>query len=388
MKYLSFIVLSIILLTIQSCDDDGNIYYANPDKNIAGTVKGDMTLKSGETYNLDGALIVPNGQILRIGPGAKVIAQSKESYIAIAQGGKIYAQGTDDDPIILTSRIKEPGNWGGIVICGKASTNKTSLPTDPGGSLGDRTFSKGTTPIKAEVSDLYYGGYNVDDDNSGIITYVRVEYSGYSYNDEKQFNGFSFFGVGSGTTVNNISSYNSADDGIEFFGGYLNADYIVSIGSGDDGIDFCDGWSGKGNYWYSYNSQKSGIEGSNNETYTDATPTTNANISHITVYKMGEYPWYLKDGAGKQTISDIIIGGLPSNTGEAYFFYKEEDAMIVKNLTYISFSNVKFVGNMGNNSKEIPGLKLAEAETSGAGSYTDTTTYEPDWVKSWAKPAE
>lgn len=379
--------MALIVVVIFSCDDNDNVYYANPSKNIAQSISGDMTLMKDNVYELDGVLMVTNGQILRIEQGVRVEAKSKESYIAVAQGGKIYAQGSKEKPIVLTSINKEPGSWGGLVICGKATTNITSIPNS-NGSLSEREFTESYIPIKAEVGDLYYGGFNQNEDNSGIISFVRVEYGGYSYSDEKQFNGFSFFGVGSGTKVNNISSYKSGDDGIEFFGGYLDADYVVSIGSGDDGIDFCNGWSGKGNYWYCYDSKMSAIEGSNNETYSDATPVTNANINHVTLYKMGEHPWYLKDGAGSQNVNDLLIGGLPEELNDFYFYYKEEDKMIKKNLNKISFNNVEFFGSIENRKKKINDLKVKEASTSGAGSYTDKNTLEPDWVGSWAVPED
>ena len=177
----------------------------------------------------------------------------------------------------MTCDVADYGQWGGLVICGKA-------PVNTGEGL-------------SEVGNLPYGGDDATD-NSGSIEYLRVEYTGYIFTDEKQFNGVSFFGVGSGTTVDYVSSYMGNDDGIEFFGGAVSASHLVSINSQDDGIDFADGWAGTGEYWYAVDSKKSGIEGSNNGNDGSATPMTNATIKNATVVGMGEKPWYLKEGAG------------------------------------------------------------------------------------------
>ena len=221
--------------------------------------------------------------------------------------GKINVNGTATDPVVMTCSDKTPGSWGGLVICGKAPTNKADA-----GTAG------------AEVSGLPYGG-TVADDNSGSITYLRVEYTGFNYSDTKQFNGVSFFGVGSGTTVDYLASYNGKDDGIELFGGTVNASHLVSVGSDDDGIDYADGWSGTGEYWIAINSTKSGIEGSNNGDDGAATPMTNATLKNVTVYGMGEKPYYLKEGAGKVNVDNIVIGGLVDTKQQPMFYADSDD---------------------------------------------------------------
>jgi len=376
---LSFIILCLSVVWLMACEDSVESYELNPE-NIAGIIRNEVNLSSGQSYLLDGALIVENGGRLNIEPGVMVVAKGgTDSYIAIAQGGQIFAQGTEEAPIVLTSDQKYPGAWGGLVICGRAPTNLSST---------------GSGVVKAEVTGLPYGGSD-DEDNSGILSFVRVEYSGLSYDDEHQFNGFSFFGVGSATSIRNISSYCSADDGIEFFGGYLNADYVVAINSGDDGLDFTDGWQGQGRFWYAYNSTKSGIEGSNNENGENIGPTTSAYLSDITVYKMGEYPWFLKDGSGSQHVDNLVIGGLTDNVGHDYFYYivpigNTGDMETHKRILSgeISFTNVRFINlGIGNESKTSGSLSVSEnASVVGAGQWEDEENLAPAWLGDWATP--
>ena len=363
MKKLQFLFVSLMVLAFASCnDEDDPVNPIDPD-NIAGTITSDVTMDASETYNLSGALIIAEGGSLTIPAGTKIIAEGgSTSYIAVAQGGEIFVEGTATDPVIMTSTVKEAGSWGGLVLCGKAPVN-----TGEGGI--------------SEVGNLPYGGDDAND-SSGSLKYLRVEYTGYVFTNEKQFNGVSFFGVGAGTTVDYVSSYMGNDDGIEFFGGTVNASHLVSIGSNDDGIDFADGWNGTGNYWYSLNSAKSGIEGSNNGTDGSATPMTNATINNITVYGMGEKPWFLKEGAGTQTIDNIVIGGLVAGKGQAYFYTSSDDSDF--DASRITITNAKFVDmGIGNTVKAVDGVSLTESETAtGAGNGVDM----PDWASSWAAP--
>ena len=324
-----------------------------------GDVTNDMTLDANNIYVLSGAVVVKAGASLTIPAGTVIIASEVSAtdtdvrYIAVEQGAKIFVNGTADAPVVMTCEKTEAEAWGGLVICGKAPTNKANS-----GSAG------------AEVSGLAYGG-DVADDNSGKISYLRLEYTGYKYTNEKEFNGLSLFGVGSGTTVEYVVSYKGGDDGMEFFGGTVNASYLVSFESGDDGIDFADGWSGTGMNWMSINSAKSGIEGSNNGDNGAATPMTNATLKNLSVFGMGEKPFYLKEGAGKMNIDNIVIGGLADNKGQAYFYTSSKDTDAAARITAgdIVITNVKFdqMGT-GNTIKAVSGLSFTEkSDATGAG---------------------
>ncbi len=334
----------------------------NLGKSSAGTfeISDDVELNAANNYKLLGKLVVKDGGSLTIPAGTVIEAKGGQiSYIAVAQGGQIFINGTADAPVVMTCDTKIKGDWGGLVICGKAPTNKSNA------SAG------------AEVSGLSYGG-NVADDNSGVIKYLRVEYTGYNYTEEKQFNGVSFFGVGSGTEVDYLVSYMGKDDGIEFFGGTVNAFHLVSVGSDDDGIDFADGWSGKGEYWFSMNSTKSGIEGSNNGDNGAATPMTDATLKHLTVYGMGEKPFYLKEGSGKMNIDDIVIGGLVEGKSHPYFYADADDADANARIAAgdVVVTNCKFE-NIGDHAKSVSGLTVGESSSAtGAGNGIS----KPDWM--------
>lgn len=372
MKNIILIIATLLLLV--ACDSEESTYVLDP-QNIAGVIRSAVDLDSKETYYLDGELIVEFGGILNIPAGTTIIVKGNtKSFVAVARGGKIYARGSAASPIVFTSDVNQAGSWGGLVICGRSVTN---------------LMGNTNTPIQAEVTDMLYGG-NEYDDNSGELSYVRVEYSGYSYDDDKQFNGFSFFGVGSETVIDHIASYESLDDGIEFFGGNVEARFLVSINSHDDGIDFTDGWNGKGQYWYAYNSAKSGVEGSNNDNNGAVSPSTSATLSDITVYKMGERPWYLKKGAGSQTINNLVIGGLSDNSGDAYFYFEDQDVSTIANVNNgkVTFSNVNFINRGLGNDTDASGSLLitTNASATGAGQWTDDITLAPAWAGAWCQP--
>ena len=332
-----------------------------------GDITTDLELDANNIYILDGAVIVKNGASLTIPAGTVIIASevtpanTDVRYIAVEQGAKINVNGTADAPVVMTCAKQEAEAWGGLVICGYAPTNKADA-----GNAG------------AEVSGLSYGG-DVADDNSGNLTYLRLEYTGYKYTDTKEFNGLSLFGVGSGTTIDYVVSFKGGDDGMEFFGGTVNASHLVSVDSEDDGIDFADGWNGTGEYWISINSTKSGIEGSNNGDNGAATPMTDATLKNLTVYGMGEKPFYLKEGAGKMNIDNIIIGDLVESKTQAFFYTSSDDATAATRIAAgdIVITNAKFVDMKTGQSKSVTGLTVTEntnAIGAGAG------TAKPDWL--------
>lgn len=312
MKKLILSMLAIATLTFTSCSDDNEENNNNGiilnENDLRGSLESgqEATLDPSKVYLLNGPFIVKAGAKLTIPAGTVIKATEALAgdtngvrYIAVAQGGQIFINGTASNPVVMTSNKAVPASsdWGGLVICGKADTNK-------GGSTGQTA--------QAEVSDLTYGG-TVANDNSGVIKYLRLEYTGYAYNSTKEFNGLSLFGVGSGTTIEYVQAYKNGDDGIEFFGGTVNGKYLISLDSEDDAIDFADGWAGTGEYWYIKNTAKAGIEGSNNGDNGAATPVTNATLRNISIVKGtsagSEHGMYIKEGGGKWNCQNIYIDG-------------------------------------------------------------------------------
>ncbi len=198
---------------------------------IGGTLSENLTLSTGNEYNLTSGLIVPEGITLTIEPGVIVRANtSSDVYVAIQQGGVINAEGTSSNPIVFTSNsaTPNPGDWGGLIVLGRAPINSVVG--------GDATST-------SEIGGLPYGG-SIADDDSGIIRYVRIEYSGGAADAASENNGFSFYGVGSGTTIDFIQAFEGADDGVEFFGGTVNASHISVVGAQDDSVDWTEGFTG------------------------------------------------------------------------------------------------------------------------------------------------
>ena len=307
MKNLLLSALAIAVLTFTSCsreeesDNNNNTVTINPADFKGELLAGQSaTLDPTQVYNLTGSFIVRGGATLTIPAGTRIEATGgTASYIAIAQDGLLYVNGTSTNPVIMTSgnTVKATGDWGGLVICGRANTNK-------GGSTGQTATS--------EVGDLTYGGTE-NTDSSGVIRYLRVEYTGAAFNATKEFNGVSLFGVGSGTVFEYVQAYKSGDDGIEFFGGAVNPRYLIALHSEDDAVDFADGFSGTIDYVFIKDVAKAGVEGSNNGDNGAATPTTNATLKNFTILKGSlagsEHGMYLKEGAGMWDCQNIYIDG-------------------------------------------------------------------------------
>ena len=177
----------------------------------------DLSLEAGQTYTLNGGVHVKSGATLTIPAGTKIVAQYDDvvDYLLIEQGAKINANGSAENPIVMTCDREEPGAWGGLHICGYAHTNAS-------GGVGS-----------SEIGAASYGGDN-DADNSGTLRYIRLEYTGYAFDEEHEANGVSFYGVGNGTTVEYLQAYKGSDDGFEFFGGSVNVKHMVD----NNGTDF------------------------------------------------------------------------------------------------------------------------------------------------------
>lgn len=251
MKSKFLLILSIITFVIVGCESDDTADIVINDNsvttinnnsgggggsnvvNLSGVYTQDLTLESGTQYIVTGPVLMANGTTLTIPAGMTVRAQpvGVNAYIAIQQGAKINAVGSSVNPIILTSNASSPssGNWGGLVICGKAPINSTA----------DGSTATSTT----EVGGLSYGG-NTADDNSGSLQYVRIEYAGGAIDGNSELNGLSLYAVGNTTIIDYVQIYEGSDDGVEFFGGTVNASHISVVNAEDDSIDWTEGYTG------------------------------------------------------------------------------------------------------------------------------------------------
>lgn len=387
---LMFALLAATPSVFMACSDkDDPIEIIDNDirTNLKGEVKDgeNLVLESG-TYKLTGPLIVNAGGKLTIKPGVIVEATpfsdgEEIRYIAVAQGGQILADGTKEQPIVFTATNKVQQAWGGIVICGKAPINK------------------GNT-ANAEVSGLPYGG-TVANDNSGILKYARIEYSGYAYNAEKEFNGLSMFGVGNGTTIEYVQVHEGSDDGFEWFGGTVNTKYLVATANEDDQFDWTEGWNGTNENWYGKEASSKGnrgIEADNNSNDHLANPISNPTIKNLTLIgrgQTGSEPQAMKLRVGtKASIDNVVL----SNWSVGFDVEHDEGIGYVADgslkVTNVKFDNVetKSKGKKTSPGKDdagndIPGESVDvsaiytenEAAT-GAGNGTDMPTWAEGWT--------
>jgi hypothetical protein len=358
-------------------DDDTEIQAQEltPD-NFKGTISSgkNLTLDASKTYYLTGIVTVEDGATLTIPQGTKFIANGgTASYIIVYRGGKIYANGTASNPIVFQGINHTPGEWGGLVILGKATSNRSAS--------GESTSELGQKP---------YGGME-NADNSGSLTYVIIKDSGAKFNTEKEFNGLSLFGVGSGTKIDNIYIENGGDDGIEFFGGAVNASNIVVNGVGDDSFDWTEGWSGTGTNWYGKRRASAingepgnrGIEADNQDTNPDALPISNPTLKNITVVgsKEGEESQGAKLRAGTNgNIDNLVIAnfktGLDIETNGSVTWFNKGGK-----LTNVRFVNVdvESVGNSGTGkvpiSADVSKAYTKNQTATGAGNGADIPTW-------------
>jgi len=190
---------------------------------LNGNINTTTTLTADKIWTLKGYVYVTDGAKLIIQPGTKIISDvAEKGALCIERGAQIIAEGTAQKPIVFTSGKadgeKAPGDWGGIVILGRATTNRATEPTIEGG-IG-RAF-----------------GGTLDIDNSGILKYVRIEYAGVAAMPNSEINALTLGGVGSGTVIENVQTIYANDDAFEFFGGTVNAKNLYAFATADDDFD-------------------------------------------------------------------------------------------------------------------------------------------------------
>lgn len=387
-----------------SCGDKEDIGVSDDDSTegttvLSGEISEDLTLSANTSYSLDGALVVNEGATLYIEEGVKITAvyDDLEDYILIKQGAKINAQGTASDPIVMTSESQVAGAWGGIHICGYATTNLS------------------TTGV-SEIGNAPYGGDD-DTDNSGTLRYIRLEYTGFAFDEETESNGVTFYGVGNGTTVEYLQAYRGADDGFEFFGGTVNVKYLIATSCSDDAFDWTEGWRGKGQFLIAYHEAENELgyvcdcllEADNNGDDNSASPMSHPVLSNLTL--VGNNSSTKTDGvmlkAGTQVeLYNTII------TGKTYPIYTKtsvtEDALVsgASILDYITmtgevyaavgtYSNDAFIASENNSTDYVNELTNNYYGTVAGGStpsdsfftsadYKGAISTDNDWAAGWS----
>ncbi|RIV70666.1 multidrug transporter [Flagellimonas aequoris] len=341
---------------------------------LSGVYTEDLTLETGKNYILTGSTIMASGTTLTIPAGTTIKAQAAGTsvYLAISQGAQIIADGNAANPIVFTSAASNPsaGDWGGLILLGRAPINSVT----------------GTATSTSEIGNLPYGG-NQSDDNSGILRYVRVEYSGGAADGQSENNGFSFYGVGNGTIVEYIEALEGDDDGLEFFGGTVDVRYVLVVNAADDSIDWTEGFSGSVTDAYVIQGDGIGDEAFEcdgfNTDYTNATGTfSNPTVSNVTIVSESTSDstrGFLLRAGTQGTFSNIEIIGKATGIS-----VDDDDAgtPTSQNITddTLTFTDVTFT-NVGANTEIDGGVAEADLVTGiGNGTGTDFASWGTGWT--------
>ncbi|WP_298441691.1 hypothetical protein [uncultured Ferrimonas sp.] len=239
-----------------------------------------ITLGNDVVWELNGAVVIggdnQDSLTLNIEAGSKILGNS-DAYLVISRGSQINALGSAEAPIVFTSVESglglgtDRGQWGGLVLLGNAPVNTCADMVNC-----DASF---------EVGNHQYGGDN-EQDNSGTLQYVRVEFGGFKINDTQELNGISFAGVGAGTTVNHLQVHKNDDDGIEFWGGNVSVQQVVLTDNFDDSLDWTNGWQGSAQHVYirtEDNAANRGIEADSSKSDPLGLPMSKPTLANLTL---------------------------------------------------------------------------------------------------------
>lgn len=306
---------------------------------LEGDILENKTLTSDRVWVLKGFVVVKNNSVLTIQPGTVIKgAIGQKSALVIAQGSKIMADGTAQNPIVFTSAkepgSRAPGDWGGIMLIGNAPTNRSvAIPVE--GGIG-----------------ITYGTGQAPNDNSGIMRYVRIEYAGIGTNDS-EINALTLYSVGSGTVLENIQTSYANDDAYEFFGGTVNAKNLIAFATADDDFDFDFGYTGHIQFAVSLRMPNfvdavdagNGIECDNDKDGSDFQPITRPVLSNFTIIGPNNaagtaslHNWGNRWRRGTQFVfnNSIILGsqkgGFSIESDKTANFYKNGQSEFKNNL--------------------------------------------------------
>ena len=267
---------------------------------IAGVQTEDITLTRGNFYELrgrvdigvdvgfDGLAAGGDPAVLTIEPGVAIFGNSGADFLIVNRGSQIFSNGTRQNPVDMTSeadlagnvapnlRLDTIGEWGGLVILGRAPINDCGS-----GVLGTPSCSNVIEGVTAPEAS--YGGGEVGD-NSGALRYTRVKFAGFPLAAGNELNGISMGGVGNGTVVDFVQVHNNSDDGIEMFGGTANLRHIVLTGNDDDSLDTDQGWNGDAQFIIVAQRDGRGDNGFEmSSTGVGVTPATDPRIANFTI---------------------------------------------------------------------------------------------------------
>ena len=245
---------------------------------VSGNISTNTIWTADNSYLLSGFVYVTDGTTLTIEPGTLIKGDKvTKGSLIIQRGGILMADGTSAQPIIFTSNeavgSRAPGDWGGIILCGRAPINLAG---------GEGTVEGGV--------DATFGGTDAAD-NSGTLRYLRIEFPGIAFQPNNEINGLTLAGVGTGTTIDYVQVSYSGDDSYEWFGGTVNCKHLFAFAGQDDDFDMDNGYSGHLQFAVSLRdpnladaSGSNGLEDDNDATGSDATPYTTPVITNVSIF--------------------------------------------------------------------------------------------------------
>lgn len=325
------------------------------------------------TYILKGYVYVNGRASIKFAPGSVIKSDTvQKGALIIERNSKIFACGTAAEPIVFTSGkaagSRKPGDWGGIVILGNAPTNRTTTPIIEGG-------------INAE-----YGG-SVATDNSGSLCYVRIEYAGIAADPNSEINGLTLGGVGSGTSINYVQVSYGNDDAYEFFGGTVNAKYLIAFATADDDYDFDFGYNGRLQFgvalrdplFVDAGDAGNGVECDNDATGSNATPYTKPSISNFTwvgpnnaAGTLANHNFNMRWRRATQfdVRNSVLMGymdaGLSLESDSTVSFYKNGASAFRNNLVHAVTAHFRAATNPTMTSAEVETKALADGNSKHA----------------------
>ncbi|WEK36411.1 MAG: hypothetical protein P0Y53_02770 [Candidatus Pseudobacter hemicellulosilyticus] len=260
---------------------------------LTGRINADTLLRKENTYILKDKVYMVGNHTMTIEAGTTVKAAFSGSDVAvlvITRGSKLVADGTLEQPIVFTSNSPSPasGDWGGIVLCGNASINFNFTGT--GGGQGIYEVEGGLN--NANGDGLAGGGSTPnDDDSSGVLRYIRIEYAGYAFQPDKEVNSLTMAAVGRKTVIDHVQVTYAKDDAFEWFGGTVNCKYLIAYKTQDDDFDTDNGFSGSVQFGLIIRdsaiadiSKSEAFESDNHSTGGSMTPQTKAVFSNVTAF--------------------------------------------------------------------------------------------------------
>jgi len=306
--------------------------------------------RTGTVYSLNGRVDVGQDQggnsaapiagaqrgILTVEPGVRIFGSAGLDYLVVNRGSQLFAEGTATQPIVWTSRasiegatnVDSIGQWGGIVLLGRAPISNCPGTTTPGTP---------TCEAQVEGTNAFYGGNSVSD-NSGRMRYMRVQHSGFQILPNNELNGITLAGLGNGTVFEFVQVHNSSDDGFEWFGGTINAKNLVGTGNDDDTFDTDVGFNGAIQFGIVVQ-RAGGGDRMNEMSASTRTPVSNPKVANVTyVGRAGGGAGIVMNSGTNSQFYNTVVTKVPGGTGAAAACLDVDDATTTGTFQSVFFS--------------------------------------------------